>query len=101
MKKITTLLLAFFLLSLQGCLKDKLTRTYTILEPIYQTKEQVTKNIKSNPPKEITSPGKIFIYDNYIFLNEVDKGVHIIDNTNPASPQVKAFIDTILSPRRD
>lgn len=81
---------AFFL---QGCLKDQRTHTYTILRPIYQTKEAVKANIKSNGPRTIESPGKIFIYGNYVFLNELDKGVHIIDNTNPSSPVLKAFID--------
>lgn len=83
----------FIVFFLQGCLKDKVTHTYTILRPIYQTKEVVKANIKSNEPKGIESPGKIFIYDNYIFLNEPDKGVHVIDNTNPSNPVDKAFID--------
>ncbi len=84
---------ACILLSFQGCVKDKITHTYTILTPVYKTKEQVQANIKSNPPKQIQSPGKIFIYGQYIFLNEVDKGVHIIDNSNPDNPIAKAFID--------
>lgn len=83
----------FVFILLQGCLKDKATYTYTILTPIYKTKEQVQANIKSNAPQKIQSPGKIFIYGNYIFLNERDKGVHVIDNTNPANPVARAFID--------
>lgn len=86
----TVLLLAF---SLQGCLKDKLTQTYSILVPVYKSKTEVYGNIKSNAPREIQSPGKIFIYGNYIFLNEIDKGVHVIDNSNPASPVETGFID--------
>ena len=81
------------LVLLQGCLKDKMTHTYTLLRPVYQTKEAVKANIKSNPPKDIQSPGKIFIYGNYIFLNEIDKGVHVIDNSDPSHPVAKAFID--------
>lgn len=84
------LLACFFL---QGCLKDKMTRTYTMLKPVYKEKTEVYANIKSNAPAEIKAPGKIFMIGNYIFLNEVDKGVHIIDNTNPASPVIKAFIN--------
>jgi hypothetical protein len=80
-------------LFLQGCLKDKLTKTYQIRVPVYKEKSEVYANIKSNEPRSIQSPGKIFIYGNYIFLNEVDKGVHIIDNSNPSSPIVKSFID--------
>jgi hypothetical protein len=77
----------------QSCLKDKLTHTYSILEPVYKSKDEVYANIKSNPATQIQSPGKIFIYGHYIFLNEIDKGVHIIDNTDPARPVAKAFID--------
>ena len=79
--------------SFQSCLKDKLTHSYTIYTPIYETKEQVKLNIKSNPSREIQSPGNMFVYGNYIFLNEMDKGVHIIDNTDPSHPIDKAFID--------
>jgi len=83
--------LLFF--SFQSCVKDKLTHSYTIYMPIYETKEKVTLNIKSNPAKEIQSPGNLFVYGNYIFLNEMDKGVHIIDNTDPSNPVDKAFIE--------
>lgn len=85
--------ICFMIFVLQGCVKDKVTRTYTILTPVYESKEVVLANIKNNTSKTIQSPGKIFIYDNYIFLNELDKGVHIIDNTNPSNPVVKAFIN--------
>lgn len=94
MKKITLLLLPLTLcFILQGCLKDKMTKTYTMLVPVYKEKTEVYANIKSNAPRSVGAPGKIFMYGNYIFLNEVDKGVHIIDNSNPASPVVKAFIN--------
>ncbi|MEO7984422.1 MAG: hypothetical protein ABI688_10110 [Bacteroidota bacterium] len=94
MKKIILLLMPVAVcFMLPGCLKDKVTRTYTILSPVYKEKAEVYANIKSNAPVPVSSPGKIFMYGNYIFLNEVDKGVHIIDNTNPASPVMKAFIN--------
>jgi hypothetical protein len=85
--------LCFVAFFLQGCLKDKVTHSYTIFRPIYETKEIVKGNIKSNPAKTIGTPGKIYLYDNYVFLNELDKGVHVIDNSNPAHPVIKAFID--------
>jgi hypothetical protein len=84
-------LIAVFILT--GCLKDKVTKTYTILTPVYKEKAEVYANIKSNTPVTVKAPGKIFLYGNYIFLNEVDKGVHIIDNSNPGNPIVKAFIN--------
>ncbi len=89
---IFTLLFSFIF---SGCVKDTCHRSYiyTYYQPVYKTTADVKANIKSNPATEIKNPGKIFILGNYIFLNEVDKGVHIIDNSNPSSPKNAAFID--------
>src|SRR5688572_11628307 len=68
-----------------GCIKDTChkTYTYTYYAPVYKTKDEVEANIKSNAAKEVQNPGKLFTIGNYIFLNEIDKGIHIIDNANP------------------
>jgi hypothetical protein len=42
--------------------------------------------------KEIKNPGKIYYKHPYLFINEKYKGVHIIDNTNPANPVKKGFV---------
>ena len=78
-----------------GCLKNSCShaKSYTWYEPLYKTSVEVRANIKSNPAKEVHNPGKIFISGNYIFLNEVDKGIHVIDNRNPSLPVNVAFID--------
>ena len=93
MKKYFTLLPVLFCIVLQGCLKDKLTKTYSIWQPVYKTKTEVYAAIKSNTPRNITAPGKLFIIGNYVFLNEIDKGVHVIDNSDPSNPVIKTFID--------
>lgn len=89
---LSILVLAF---AMSGCIKDTCTevRTYRYYAPVYKTTSQVKENIKSNTAREIENPGKLFIKGNYIFLNEIDKGVHIIDNRNPANPVNVAFID--------
>jgi len=81
------------LLLFTGCMKDKLTKTYTIYTPVYKTKQEVLASVKNASPIAITSPGKIYIAGKYIFLNELNKGIHIIDNSNPASPKITAFIN--------
>ena len=88
---LTVVLLTTVLLS--SCLKDKLTKTYTVLEPVYKSKTEVLADIKSSSARTIADPGKLYYYGNYIFLNEINKGVHIIDNTDPAHPVIKAFIN--------
>lgn len=76
-----------------GCLKDKITRTYRVYAPVYKTVELVRSEIQSGSSRPIKAPGKIFVLGKYIFLNEVDKGVHIIDNSDPASPVTVSFIN--------
>ncbi|HUQ96464.1 MAG TPA: hypothetical protein VM010_02280 [Chitinophagaceae bacterium] len=97
MKKVTFIFSAVLiaLVFASGCVKDTVTQTYTykLFRPIVQTTAAVRANIKSNAAAAILQPGKLYIKDHFIFLNEVDKGVHIIDNSNPADPKNVAFIN--------
>lgn len=88
-------LLLFSSLFLQGCIKDSIekTFTYTLYRPVYKTTAEVRANIKSNKERVVQQPGKLYIRGQYIFLNEINKGVHVIDNANPAAPKNVAFID--------
>jgi hypothetical protein len=67
--------------------------TYTYYKPIYKTREEVRNNIRSNSPEEIQKAGKLYIKGQYIFLNDVDRGIHVIDNSVPSNPRNIAFID--------
>jgi hypothetical protein len=100
MKKVTKIgrtlfIIVLSLFFLSSCVKDNCSYTYsyTLYQPVYKTTAEVKANIKSNAPKEVINPGKIFILGNYIFLNEIDKGIHVIDNSNPSAPRNVAFID--------
>jgi hypothetical protein len=75
-----------------GCTKDTVTETYTFFRPVYKTKDEVKASAKSGPAVTVSNPGKLFIRDNFAFLSELDKGVHIIDFSNPAAPRNIAFI---------
>ncbi|MCD6333398.1 MAG: hypothetical protein J7L89_09005, partial [Bacteroidales bacterium] len=41
----------------------------------------------------LKNPGKLYFKDNYIFIVEEMKGIHIIDNTDPANPVNLTFIE--------
>ena len=86
---------SFLLFLFSGCVKDavKGTRTYTIMTPILKARSEVMADINGNPTQSVEAAGKIYIKDNFIYLNEVDKGIHIIDNSNPSSPKQVAFLD--------
>src|SRR5690242_224888 len=85
-----SLVAACFLLP--ACVKDSGTRTVKVYTPVYKSAEEVRAEIKSDTPQPVETPGKLVILGDYIFLNEVSKGVHIIDNSNPSAPVNKAFI---------
>jgi len=50
-------------------------------------------NAVAESPRKMKIPGKIYLYDNYLFINEVNEGIHIVDNSNPASPLFVSFIN--------
>lgn len=89
----STLLLTLIVFLCCGCLKDKVTRTYTLLKPVYKAKQTVINEIGSQPATTLSDPGKIYVYGDYLFVNEINKGVHIIDNSNPAKPINTRFIN--------
>lgn len=61
------------------------------LKPIY-VPESEAKVIKTLPPKPIVRLGKIYYKDPTIYVNESNLGVHVIDNTDPANPVKKKFL---------
>ena len=59
--------------------------------PVYATSEQLAK-IDISAPQPLVEPGKIYLFDPYIFVNELGKGIHIIDNKDPKNPKNLSFI---------
>lgn len=43
-------------------------------------------------PVEIIESGKIYAYENYVFVNDVSRGFHILDNSDPITPKNIGFI---------
>ena len=60
-------------------------------KPVYATQEDLEK-IEVLSPKAMEEPGKIYVYDQFLFVNERFEGIHIINNANPSSPEKIAFI---------
>ncbi len=46
-----------------------------------------------NTPRAMSQAGKIYVFGNTIFQNDVGKGIHLINNTTPANAQRVAFIE--------
>jgi len=93
-KILTFLVLAIIPFIFQSCLKDSCERevTYIKTTPIFKTLEEIRSGIEMQAPRILEKPGKMYFYDNYIFINEQREGIHIIDNTNPEAPANIGFI---------
>ncbi len=60
-------------------------------KPVYVS-EAEAKIVSFEAARELKNQGKIYIKDNYIFVGDIGLGVHVFDNSNPASPQKIGFL---------
>jgi hypothetical protein len=84
-------LLSLFMIPF-ACMRDKATYTYTLRRPVLKTLAEVRANMKSGTPQPVVNPGKMYVWGKYVFLNEIYKGIHIIDVGEPAHPKNMGFI---------
>lgn len=75
-----------------ACTKDTVQQRMSYFKPVYVNKEQVLASIKGGAPTMIEQPGKMALKWPYLYLNDVNLGVHVIDYSNFSSPVKKAFI---------
>ena len=84
------------ILILSSCLKDdcQAIRKYVQLNPIYISPASFrTAEIKATAERALENPGKIYFYNNYLLINELREGIHLIDNSDPKNPSRIAFIE--------
>ena len=63
--------------------------------PVYANTADA-KQIILQSPQPIINGGKIATLGNFVFQVETDKGIHIIDYSNPATPVKRGFIKNAL-----
>ena len=66
-------------------------------EPIYLPLEKIKNDFKLLKPQKLTKLGKIYLYKNYIFINEKNIGIHVIDNADNKNPKNIGFIKILLN----
>lgn len=94
MKAYSTLLLFLGLATLLSSCTDqcKETRLVRHTTPITVSLMELRKGIEVEPARELERPGKIYSKGKYLFINEIKEGIHIIDNSDPASPRPVSFV---------
>jgi len=84
-------LLSGIFLFMASC-SDELIEKYSASVPVYMSYSDLREAVTDENIEPITMPGKIYFKDNYIFINEQLKGIHVIDNSDPKNPVIKKFI---------
>ncbi|MGC6431699.1 MAG: LVIVD repeat-containing protein [Jejuia sp.] len=91
MKPISSILGLALLFTIFSCDKNNM-ELVTIASPEIMSKSDFRKAVEIKSAQSIEESGKIYAYNDYIFVGDKNKGLHIIDNTNPKSPQPITFI---------
>ncbi|WP_343487958.1 hypothetical protein [Allomuricauda sp. d1] len=94
MKKNILIMLSVFAASLFSCDDEKGEyQDLLVARPLTISKTEFRESsVDVIEPQPIDESGKIYAYKDYIFVNDRYKGVHVIDNSNPTSPQKVSFI---------
>lgn len=66
--------------------------SYLNYEPVLMNRTDMEESVQIGEARVIVAPGKMWVYNDLIFLIEQYKGVHIIDNSNPSSSKTIGFI---------
>jgi hypothetical protein len=72
------------------CKETRITRRYT---PVSIALKELRSSVKTESAHDLVRPGKIYTKDNYLFINEIKTGIHVVDNSDPSNPKFLAFIN--------
>lgn len=75
-----------------GSCQDRYLETYVVSNPVYLSYEDLRAEVTDTAPVQFSHPGKIYLLGDYIFVNEIRKGIHVVDNSDPSDPEVISFI---------
>lgn len=79
-----------------GCDKDTNNQEWvdvSYVTPMYKSTSELADEIFVDDPKVQTGLGKIITYGDMVFINQPMEGIHVVDNSNPASPMNHSFIN--------
>ena len=82
----------FLMFAFPGC-QDRIYETYEVDNPVYLSWDELRMSVADTVPEEIRQPGKIYIIGDWLLVNEFNKGIHVINNADPAAPEIISFIN--------
>ncbi|WP_131450708.1 hypothetical protein [Flavobacterium subsaxonicum] len=97
MKQIKLIVAFVALLLLQSCIYGHGDDDPGIVNPGYgatvMTRTELENSIHLLDPQAVTKSGKIYIKDNYLFVNDVNRGFHIYNYSDPQHPSPMAYLE--------
>ena len=81
MQRIAILILVIF----SACNEKHDDFNVTGMKPSYISYDDLLQ-FEQQPPQPVLNAGQILLYQNYVFLGEINKGIHIIDMTDTLHP---------------
>ena len=84
---------ALLALSVFSC-SDKCedVREFVRYEPVYVSQEVYERAVSYEGAREVEASGVIVGYGDYLFVNEYNSGIHVINNSDPANPINEGFL---------
>ncbi len=92
MKRLPFLPILVLSLIFTSCEKDSDVETTTVAIPVTQSLSEFRASVEIQEARSIRESGKIYVWKDYIFINDKNEGVHIIDNTDRYSPKKISFL---------
>lgn len=95
MIKNSIVLLCLVLFVFASCDKNDKYDDFLVATPVVVSIEEFRNGVAIIAPEPIEESGKIYAYLDYVFVNDKYRGVHVIDNSEPANPTKIAFIKIV------
>ncbi len=66
-------------------------------EPVIMERDDFETSTQLVANQALAETGKIYVKDNYLIINEPNKGFHVYDNSDPSSPEKIKFLKVLGS----
>ncbi len=99
MKNTSRVLVALLFLTFESCCfpfadcEDDFVEPVSLYEPVYLERSEFENSVSLKNPISIGTSGKIYVKDDFLFINELNKGFHVYDNSNPMDPKPIKFLE--------
>ena len=61
--------------------------------PVYMSYAELRSSVILEDPRTMSKMGRLITYQDYLFINELNKGLHVINNSTPSAPEAVGFIN--------